>query len=292
MSLWDEIWAYLDKYYFSATVGDQYVYLKFDGKTGMTVFAIIVGLCIGMAIASFAMLYQRNHVGRFVRRLFKKNAHTADTAVTLSELSLEKDLFLRHALSSPTSVVRKMVHIVTEEGILIRNLFRSEITPEMGKAEWDRTAAAIEAKKKKEKAEREREYARKLAEKHGEMLPEEVPEAESPANEIAAEEAVAKEEGANGGTTPAEEKELPTSKAGIFGRLRGEKFPKPDFAKDKFYIPEELKFRAGNRYEKEKFGLPLAIGASVLFLVIGFLLVRFLPLLLGLLDGSLQAMLG
>ena len=287
MSLWDEIWAYLDKYYFSATVGDQYVYLKFDGKTGMTVFAIIVGLCIGMAIASFAMLYQRNHVGRFVRRLFKKNAHTADTAVTLSELSLEKDLFLRHALSSPTSVVRKMVHIVTEEGILIRNLFRSEITPEMEKAEWDRTAAAIEAKKKKEKAEREKEYARKLAEKHGEMLPE-----EAPTDGIAAEETAVKEEGATEATTPAGEKELPTSKAGIFGRLRGEKFPKPDFAKDKFYIPEELKFRAGNRYEREKFGLPLAIGASVLFLVIGFLLVRFLPLLLGLLDGSLQAMLG
>ena len=82
MSLWDEIWAYLDKYYFSATAGDQYVYLKFDGKTGMTVFSIIVGLCVGMAVASFVMLYQRNHVGRFVRRLFKKNAHTADTAVT------------------------------------------------------------------------------------------------------------------------------------------------------------------------------------------------------------------
>ena len=32
--------------------------------------------------------------------------------------------------------------------------------------------------------------------------------------------------------------------------------------------------------------------ALVLFVVIGFLLVRFLPLLLGLLDGSLQAMLG
>jgi hypothetical protein len=281
MSLWDEIWAYLDKYYFSATAGDQYVYLKFDGKTGMTVFSIIVGLCVGMAVASFVMLYQRNHVGRFVRRLFKKNAHTADTAVTLSELSLERDAFLKHALSSPTSVVRKMVHIVTEKGILIRNLYRSEITPEMEKAEWDRTAAAVEEKKKKEKAEREREYARKLAEKNGEALPEETL-AEAPAEEIAAKEAVVKEA----------ESALPTSKASVFGRLRGEKFPKPDFKKDKFYIPEELKFRAGNRYEREKFGLPLAIGASVLFVVIGFLLVRFLPLLLGLLDGSLQAMLG
>ena len=279
MSLWDEIWAYLDKYYFSATAGDQYVYLKFDGKTGMTVFSIIVGLCVGMAVASFVMLYQRNHVGRFIRRLFRKNAHTADTAVTLEELSLEKDGFLRHALSSPTSVVRKMVHIVTEKGILIRNLYRSEITPEMEKAEWDRTAAAMEEKKKQEKLEREREYARKLAEKHGEALPEEPMEEaedapEAPMAEIAAVE------------------EVPASKASVFGRLRGEKFPKPDFKKDRFYIPEELKFRAGNRYEREKFGLPLAIGASVLFVVIGFLLVRFLPVLLGLLDGSLQAMLG
>ena len=279
MSLWDEIWAYLDKYYFSATAGDQYVYLKFDGKTGMTVFSIIVGLCVGMAVASFVMLYQRNHVGRFIRRLFRKNAHTADTAVTLSELSLEKDGFLRHALSSPTSVVRKMVHIVTEKGILIRNLYRSEITPEMEKAEWDRTAAAMEEKKKQEKLEREREYARKLAEKHGEALPEEPMEEAEDAPEASMAEAAAVEE-------------VPTSKASVFGRLRGEKFPKPDFKKDRFYIPEELKFRAGNRYEREKFGLPLAIGASVLFVVIGFLLVRFLPVLLGLLDGSLQAMLG
>ena len=279
MSLWDEIWAYLDKYYFSATAGDQYVYLKFDGKTGMTVFSIIVGLCVGMAVASFVMLYQRNHVGRFIRRLFKKNAHTADTAVTLEELSLEKDGFLRHALSSPTSVVRKMVHIVTEKGILIRNLYRSEITPEMEKAEWDRTAAAMEEKKKQEKLEREREYAKKLAEKHGEALPEEPMEEAEDAPEASMAEVAAVEE-------------IPASKASVFGRLRGEKFPKPDFKKDKFYIPEELKFRAGNRYEREKFGLPLAIGASVLFVVIGFLLVRFLPLLLGLLDGSLQAMLG
>ena len=279
MSLWDEIWAYLDKYYFSATAGDQYVYLKFDGKTGMTVFSIIVGLCVGMAVASFVMLYQRNHVGRFIRRLFRKNAHTADTAVTLEELSLEKDGFLRHALSSPTSVVRKMVHIVTEKGILIRNLYRSEITPEMEKAEWDRTAAAMEEKKKQEKLEREREYAKKLAEKHGEALPEEPMEETEDAPEASMAEVAAAEE-------------VPASKASVFGRLRGEKFPKPDFKKDRFYIPEELKFRAGNRYEREKFGLPLAIGASVLFVVIGFLLVRFLPLLLGLLDGSLQAMLG
>ena len=279
MSLWDEIWAYLDKYYFSATAGDQYVYLKFDGKTGMTVFSIIVGLCVGMAVASFVMLYQRNHVGRFIRRLFRKNAHTADTAVTLEELSLEKDGFLRHALSSPTSVVRKMVHIVTEKGILIRNLYRSEITPEMEKAEWDRTAAAMEEKKKQEKLEREREYARKLAEKHGEALPEEPTEEAEDAPEAPMAEVAAAEE-------------VPASKASVFGRLRGEKFPKPDFKKDRFYIPEELKFRAGNRYEREKFGLPLAIGASVLFVVIGFLLVRFLPVLLGLLDGSLQAMLG
>ena len=279
MSLWDEIWAYLDKYYFSATAGDQYVYLKFDGKTGMTVFSIIVGLCVGMAVASFVMLYQRNHVGRFIRRLFRKNAHTADTAVTLEELSLEKDGFLRHALSSPTSVVRKMVHIVTEKGILIRNLYRSEITPEMEKAEWDRTAAAMEEKKKQEKLEREREYVKKLAEKHGEALPEEPMEEAEDAPEASMAEVAAVEE-------------VPASKASVFGRLRGEKFPKPDFKKDRFYIPEELKVRAGNRYEREKFGLPLAIGASVLFVVIGFLLVRFLPLLLGLLDGSLQAMLG
>ena len=277
MSLWDEIWEYLNKNYFSATAGDQYVYLKFDGKTGMTVFSIIVGLCIGMAVASFVMLYQRNHVGRFIRRLFKKNAHTADTAVTLKELSLEKDAFLRRALSSPTSVVRKMVHIVTEKGILIRNLYRSEITPEMEKAEWDRTTAAIEEKKKKEKLAREREYAKKLAEKHGEVYEEPVEEVSETPEEPTAEVAAVK---------------TPTSGASVFGRLQGEKFPKPDFSKDRFYVPEELKFRAGNRYEREKFGLPLAIGASVLFVLIGFLLVRFLPLLLGLLDGSLQAMLG
>jgi hypothetical protein len=137
----------------------------------------------------------------------------------------------------------------------------------------------MEEKKKQEKLEREREYARKLAEKHGEALPEEPMEEAEDAPEASMAEVAAAEE-------------VPTSKASVFGRLRGEKFPKPDFKKDKFYIPEELKFRAGNRYEREKFGLPLAIGASVLFLVIGFLLVRFLPLLLGLLDGSLQAMLG
>lgn len=65
---------------------------------------------------------------------------------------------------------------------------------------------------------------------------------------------------------------------------------RPDFLTAKFYIPEDLKYRAEFRYDKKGFGkmsLVLTVAASVLT---AYLLCRFLPALLTFADWLMTAL--
>jgi len=68
--------------------------------------------------------------------------------------------------------------------------------------------------------------------------------------------------------------------------------PKFDVMTAKYYIPEELSFRAENRFGREKLGPVFLAVSTVVFLGLGFLLIRFTPFILGLLDRSLAAIFG
>lgn len=52
----------------------------------------------------------------------------------------------------------------------------------------------------------------------------------------------------------------------------------------RFYIPEDLRYRAEFRYEKKGSGMPMMILTVVLTVVAAVLLCHFLPQLLGLAD--------
>lgn len=58
----------------------------------------------------------------------------------------------------------------------------------------------------------------------------------------------------------------------------------PDLSHARFYIPEDLRYRAEFRYEKKGSGVPVLILTAVLSLVAAALLCYFLPQLLGLAD--------
>lgn len=279
-SVFYEIRKYLEDNYFNADVGDQYSYISFDGSTGTTLFSIMVGLCVGMLLASYFLVWQRNHMGRMVRRLRKQDARSPKTAKTLEELEMEKDSALKHALRTP-SVLRKMLHIVAGERILIRDLYISEITEEMVEKERARDMdekekarlSAIAAAKEETKL--RREHAAIVA---GDATLEEVIGTDAAENEAA--ETVEKD-------TAAEQGSAPRKKDKALERL-----PKFDVMTAKYYIPEELAFRAENRFGREKLAPVFLAVATVVFLGIGFLLIRFTPLILGLLDRSLVAIFG
>ena len=293
-SVFYEIRKYLEDNYFDADVGDQYSYISFNGSTGTTLFSIMVGLCVGMLIASYFLVWQRNHMGRMVRRLRKMDAKSPKTAKSLEELGMEKDAAVKHALRTP-SVLRKLLHIVAGDRILIRDLYISEITEEMVQKERDRDMdekekarlAAIAAAK--EETELRREHAAVVT---GEADLEEVIGVDGDADGTAesAKSAVdtANEEGAEAAKTAEQGSTLEEKKA----QKALQRMPKFDVMTAKYYIPEELAFRAENRFGREKFGPVFLIAATVIFLGMGFLLVRFTPFLLGLLDRSLVALFG
>lgn len=162
LTLWEEILLYLKENYFSASVGDGFTYLQYTQNAATTLFVVMVGLCLGMLVACFTMLYQRNVMGKFVRELIREKAHGPDTAKSLSELGFTKAGLLRLSLSTH-SPLRKTVNILTPERILIRDLHESEITEEMQAEEWKRTEAAKQEAAMREKQERAEATRQKIA---------------------------------------------------------------------------------------------------------------------------------
>ncbi|MBQ8357604.1 MAG: hypothetical protein IJX39_07330 [Clostridia bacterium] len=61
----------------------------------------------------------------------------------------------------------------------------------------------------------------------------------------------------------------------------------PDPQADRFYIPEELKYRAELRFEKKGNGVPGLVLTAVLTLALSVLLIRLLPAFLGMIDNLL-----
>ena len=274
-TIWYEIWKYLQDNYFNASVGDRYQYLSFDQHTGMTLFSIMVGLAIGMIIASYVLLFQRNRIGRFVRKLLEKGAKTPATAQSLEELGLEKDAFVKLALNRH-SAVRRIVNTVMPDTIYIRNLYYSEMTEEMVEREIARVADEQEKAKRAERLAIEEEKAVRRA--HAEDVGAVEANADSEASDVS-----------NAGATLFGE-EGGDAEPIVADDARGpHKLPRIRFEVAKFYIPEEYTYRAEQRFRKEKHAPLMAVLATVIFLVLGFLMVRFTPLLLGLLDMTVGA---
>ncbi len=62
---------------------------------------------------------------------------------------------------------------------------------------------------------------------------------------------------------------------------------KPDFVSDRFYIPEDLRYKAEVRYDKAGSGVKNVVITAVIAVVATALICRFLPQILGLADAIL-----
>lgn len=253
MYFWETFYQYLEENYFSASVQGQYEHLNFT-KTNVTLLVIFGGLLLGMMIAAVAAILQKNVVGGFIRSLLRSGAKDEDTAKTLDELGYGKNAMVKSELSR-LSVARKLTAF-TEDG----QTYISE--EELRRAYFPETEEKLPESTKTETAAEER--------------PSEAVPAESSAEETAPASAVSE---------PPEAKK-PRSKRGK------SVLKKPDFGKARFFIPEKLRVRAEVRYDAKGNSAWLLIPAFLAFLLLFFLLLRFTPVFVRMLDNTIGNIVG
>ena len=230
---------YFEENYFSSSLNADYENLNFTG-TVTTLLMIVGGICLGVLLASFIVVFERRVVGRFIRSLLAKGAKDAASALSLADLGLEKNGFIKRELSR-VSVSRKLVSIVREDGSV--SSYADEAAAFFDEAKGTESEPTVA---------------------EGELLPEE----------------------------DREEADIPkrTAKAKLAGFFFEKKFKLRalDFASVRFFIPEELSYRASLRF-REKGSSPLWLVLSVVLVLALFLLcLRFIPAFVGMLDVSIS----
>ena len=105
---------YFEENYFSASLNAKYENLNFTG-TVTTLLMLVGGICLGLLLASFVVVFEKRVVGRFIRTLLARGAKDADTALSLADLGMEKKGFIKRELSR-ISVSRKLVSVVRADG--------------------------------------------------------------------------------------------------------------------------------------------------------------------------------
>lgn len=253
MYLFELLYQYLEEYYLSSSLGENYEHLDF-AKTSITLLMIVGGLCLGMLIASVLAVIQKKHVGKLARALLAAEANDEASAKSLAELGLDKSVFVKMELSRP-SALRKLLGIV-ENGKSFTYL--------------DELAEAFP------------EYAAKIkAEKAEEAVSEEAEKKETAdVTEAAAEMKENTEE-----NTSSEKKSLPFLEKGF-------RVKKIDLETAKFFIPESLRYRAEFRFrEKGNSWWGVLIGAVAL-VALFLLCLRFIPMFVSMLDVSIGNVMG
>lgn len=92
--------------------------LIWSGSSATTFERVGVCLFIGIAIASFMIVFDRTYIGALVRRLLKKKASTPESALTLNQCGYKRNPFIRLALRREDSTLRKVVHCTSDKKVL------------------------------------------------------------------------------------------------------------------------------------------------------------------------------
>ncbi len=107
-----DIFDYLRETYWDVDFG---VYRNFTlGGYGVTLAQIVTAIMLGFILASALMLYERRYIGGFIRGLLKGDAHSEETAKTLSDVGYGKSGILKSTLRKRDSAVRKLVRYTGE----------------------------------------------------------------------------------------------------------------------------------------------------------------------------------
>ena len=107
-----------------------------EGNDLFQIKLIIVGLCLGLAIAGFGAVWDKRVLGGMVRTVLGRGALSPENAKTLSELGYGRSPIVRHSVKRSVNL-RRVVRCVEEEKFL---------------AEQEALRAAHEEKRKTDKS--------------------------------------------------------------------------------------------------------------------------------------------
>ena len=104
-SLVEELWEYFEETYFSPQIPELD---NFDFGTGtlVSIKTILVGLTIGLILASFITIYNKRYIGGFIRKLLSEECFTKESAKTLEELGYSRDPGIRQAIKTDKPLSR------------------------------------------------------------------------------------------------------------------------------------------------------------------------------------------
>ena len=105
---------YFEENYFASSLNAKYENLNFTG-TVTTLLMLVGGICLGVLIASFVIVFEKRVLGKFIRALLARGANTPESAASLADLGLAGNGFIKRELSR-ASVSRKLVSVVDAAG--------------------------------------------------------------------------------------------------------------------------------------------------------------------------------
>jgi hypothetical protein len=103
--LLEELWEYFSEKYFSV---DMPYMENFTIKSNalFSLQLIVVGITIGVVIASVMSVYNKKYIGSFIRKLIAEDCLGPDKAKTLEELGFLKNIGVRSTIKSGGSLSR------------------------------------------------------------------------------------------------------------------------------------------------------------------------------------------
>ena len=104
-SLFEELWEYFEETYFSPEL-PALDNLDFGTGTLVSLKTILVGLTIGLVLASFITIYNKRFIGSFVRKLLEAECLDKQSAKTLEELGYLKNPAIRQAIKTDKPLSR------------------------------------------------------------------------------------------------------------------------------------------------------------------------------------------
>lgn len=112
-TLWQDIWDYI---YYNVISPDPVYYPNLGlGKDAMPMVRLtIVGLLIGVLIASFAVIFDKRVLGAFVRKLLREECLSSESAKRLSDLGFASKHTIKNSLRRGTTL-RSVVKCREEE---------------------------------------------------------------------------------------------------------------------------------------------------------------------------------
>ena len=99
-----ELWHYFYDTYISPS--EYYENLNLSSGDLFSIRIVILGLCIGLALAAFGAVFNKRVLGGVVRRLLEKQALSPGSALTLAELGYAGNPFIHLAVKRSISLRR------------------------------------------------------------------------------------------------------------------------------------------------------------------------------------------